>query len=134
MTRVTELIRQIGLPTLVAAAILSATPGFAQNTKPPDKPNNARFGDPTGIARQYQGYISGVIKKIDKDEMTLEKTRFGVDTTIKLLEKTKYVYNRKPGKREDLKVGDLVFVDAKTDKKTGEMSAKKVVGGVVPVS
>ncbi len=116
------------------AAFLMMAPAFAQNTKPPERPQTARFGDPTGIARQYQGYISGVIKKIDKDEITLEKTRFGVDTTIKLLSKTKFVHNNKPGKVEDLKVGDLVFVDAKTDKKTGDMSARKIVSGVVPVS
>ena len=122
------------LALLVVASILAAVPTFAQNTKPPDRPDTARFGDPTGIARQYQGYLSGIIKKIDKDEMVLTKTRFGVDTTIKLLEKTKYVYNNKPGKREDLKVGDLVFVDPKTDKTTGDMSAKKIVGGIVPVS
>jgi hypothetical protein len=119
---------------VIAAAVASASLGFAQNVQPPQRPENARFGDPTGIARQYQGYLSGVIKKIGKDEMTLTKTRFGVDTTVKLLKKTKYIYNNKRGKREDLKVGDLVFVDPKTDKKTGDISAKKVVGGVVPVS
>ena len=123
-----------GLALLTAATLLAATPASAQNTKPPDRPQTARFGDPTGIARQYQGLLSGVIKKIDKDEIVLTKTRFGVDTTIKLLDKTKYVYNNKPGKREDLKEGDLVFVDPKTDKKTGDISAKKIVSGVVPVS
>lgn len=123
-----------GLAMLIAAALVAAMAASAQNTKPPDRPQTARFGDPTGIARQYQGYLSGVIKKIDKDEMVLTKTRFGVDTTIKLLDKTKYVYNNKPGKREDLKEGDLVFVDPKTDKKTGDISAKKIVSGVVPVS
>lgn len=134
MARTSALIPQRGLITILAAMLLSFNPGLAQNTKPPEKPQTARFGDPTGIARQYQGYISGVIKKIGKDEVTLEKTRFGVDTTIKLLDKTKYVYDNKPGKQADLKVGDLVFVDGKTDKKTGEISAKKIVGGVVPVS
>lgn len=122
------------LALFVAAAILAAMPAVAQNTKPPDRPETARFGDPTGIGRNLQGYLSGVIKKIGKDEIVLTKTRFGVDTTIKLLKKTKYVYNNKPGKLEDLKVGDLVFVDPKTDKKTGDMSAKKIVSGIVPVS
>ncbi len=119
---------------LVAAILMAAALGFGQNTKPPERPDNARFGDPTGIAREYQGYISGVIKKLGKDEMILEKTRFGVDTTIRLVSKTKFVHNEKPGKFEDLKVGDLVFVDAKTDKKTGDMTAKKVVSGVTPIS
>jgi hypothetical protein len=119
---------------LAVAAVLATMPALAQNTKPPERPETARFGDPTGIARQYQGYLSGVIKKIGKDEIVLTKTRFGVDTSIKLLAKTKYVYNNKPGKLKDLKVGDLVFVDPKTDKKTGDMSAKKIVSGIVPVS
>lgn len=119
----------------VAAGVLTvAATGYAQGTRPVEKTPTGRFGDPTGIARQYQSYISGVIKKINKEEMVLEKTRFGVDTTIKLPAKTKYVHNQKPGKFEDLKVGDQVFVDVKTDKKTGEMSAKKVVSGATPIS
>ena len=124
----------IRLLAVVAAAVVGASLALAQNVQPPQRPENARFGDPTGVARKYQGYLPGIIKKIEKDKIILTKTRFGVDTTIKLLKKTKYVYNNKPGKLEDFKVGELVFVDAKTNKKTGDMSAKKVVGGVVPIS
>ena len=83
MGKVSKGIFRVRLIALLVAALLSLVPAFAQNTKPPDRPETARFGDPTGIARQYQGYITGVVKKIDKDEITLEKTRFGVDTTIK---------------------------------------------------
>jgi hypothetical protein len=124
-------IRKISLA--IAAGVIFAASGFAQGTKGPETPT-ARFGNPTGIARQYQSYISGIIKKIDKNEIVLGKTRFGVDTTIKLPPKTKYVRDEKPGKFEDLRVGDQVFVDVKTNKKTGEMSAKKVVSGVTPIS
>jgi hypothetical protein len=119
----------------VAGVLFASVAGYSQGgTRPPEKTPTGRFGDPTGIARQYQSYISGVIKKIGKHEMVLEKTRFGVDTTIKLAPKTKYIHNEKPGKLDDLKAGDLVFVDVKKDKKTGEMSAKKVVSGVTPIS
>lgn len=120
------------LITLIAALAFAAS-AYAQGTKGQETPT-ARFGNPTGIARKYQSYISGVIKKISKDEIVLTKTRFGVDTTIKLRDKTKYIHDEKPGKLDDLKKGDLVFVDVKKDKKTGEMSAKKIVSGVTPIS
>ena len=118
---------------LIAAAILLifSPPAFAQGNKLPVKPETARFGDPTSIARKYQSYLYGVVKKIDKDEIILEKTKFGVDTTIKLIPKTKYVSDEKPSSLGELKVGDQVYVDVKTDKKTGEMSAKKIVSGVI---
>lgn len=119
---------------LIAGIFAAAVLGFAQSTEPPSRPDTGRFGDPTGIARRYQNYLYGVIKKIGKDEIILEKTRFGVDTTIKLLPKTKYVHNEKRSKLEDLKVGDQVYVDVKTDKKTGDMSAKKIVSGMLGAS
>jgi hypothetical protein len=118
----------------IVGLLFATAAGYAQGTKPPEQTPTGRFGNPTGIARQYQSYISGVIKKVGKDEIVLEKTRFGVDTSIKLNVKTKYVQNEKPGKLDDLKAGDLVFVDVKKDKKTGEMSAKKVVSGITPIS
>jgi hypothetical protein len=118
---------------LTTAAIFFAfsSTAFGQASKTPAKPETARFGDPTGIARKYQSYLYGVVKKIDKDEIVLEKTKFGVDTTIKLFPKTKYVSDGKPSSLGELNVGDQVYVDVKTDKKTGDMSAKKVVSGVI---
>lgn len=117
--------------TFIAVLLACAATGFSQGTKPPAKPETGRFGDPTGIARKYQTYLYGVIKKISKDELILEKTRFGVDTTIKLLSKTKYVSDEKPSTFDQLKVGEQVYVDVKTDKKTGDLSAKKVVSGII---
>jgi hypothetical protein len=103
-----------------------------QTGRDPIKTDNARFGDPTSIARVYQDYLYGVIKKIDKDEMVLEKTKFGVDQTLVLNSKTKYIRDGKPAAQDLLKVGDKVWVDVKTKKKTGEIIAKKVVTGVMP--
>jgi hypothetical protein len=106
---------------------LSGVP--AQQHEPP-KAGTARFGDPTGTARTLQGYLYGVVKKIGANELVLDKTQFGDAQVFKLEPKTKYVHDGKPSKLADLKVGDMVFVDAKKDKKTGERTARRVVTGV----
>ena len=122
------------LKAMASLGFLSITvatlPGLAQHREPP-RSGTARYGDPTSIARVYQDYLYGVIKKIDTNEIVLEKTKFGTDQAFKLDRKTKYIRDGKPGSFDNLKVGDQVWVDVKADKKTGEMTAKKVVTGVV---
>lgn len=119
------------LLTLLSVLALAGT-ASAQTGRDPIKTDTARFGDPTSIARVYQNYLYGVIKEIGEDEMVLEKTKFGVDKTLKLDSKTKYIHDGKPASRDRLKAGDKVWVDLKTKKKTGEMIAKKVITGVMP--
>ena len=119
------------LLTLLSILTLAGT-ALGQTGRDPIKTDNARFGDPTSIARVYQDYLYGVIKEIKKDEMVLEKTKFGVDQTLILDSKTKYIQDGKPASHDGLKVGDKVWVDVKTKKKTGELLAKKVVTGVMP--
>lgn len=114
-------------------ALLATAAAVSPQTRQTE-PETGRFGNPTSIARKYQSYLYGVVKKIDNAEMVLEKTKFGIDTTIKLNAKTKYVRDQKPSTLEKLGVGDQIFVDVKTDKKSGAMTAKKVVSGVLPVS
>jgi hypothetical protein len=97
----------------------------------PIAPNNGRFGDSSAIGRKLQGNIYGVVKKIDEKEITLDKTKFGVDTSIRLDSRTKYVRDKKPSSIDKLKIGDSVYVDVKTEKKTGAMTAKRVVSGMV---
>ncbi len=113
-------------------AVFLASPAAWAQANAPKEPETARFGNPTSIARQYQSFLYGVIKKIGKDELVLTKTKFGIDTTVQLNEKTKYIHDNKPSKLAQLKVGDQVYVDVKTEKKTGDMTAKKVVSGVMP--
>jgi len=123
-------LRSATLPAFLGCAIsLSGVP--AQQHEPP-KAGTARFGDPTGTARTLQGYLYGVVKKIGANELVLDKTQFGDAQVFKLEPKTKYVHDGKPSKLADLKVGDMVFVDAKKDKKTGERTARRVVTGVNP--
>jgi hypothetical protein len=108
--------------------------GAAQQPHEPPTAATGRFGNPTGTARTLQGYVYGVVKKIGKGDLVLDKTAFGDAQTFKLEPKTKYVHGGKPSKLADLKVGDMVYVDAKKDKKTGEMTARRVVTGVNPAS
>jgi hypothetical protein len=116
----------------VLSTILLAVPALGQEE--PIKADTARFGNPTSIARQYQNYEYGVIKSIDKHRMVLEKTKYGIDQTFKFDEKTKFIHDGKRSKRENLKVGDQVWVDTHKDKKTGDLIAKKVVTGIDVVS
>ena len=121
--------RRVALMVLSGVLALAAT-GLGQRTEP-RQPETARFGDPTSTARVFQDYFYGVIKSLDKKEMVLEKTKFGVDQAIKLDSKTKYLHNEKPSPFDRLAVGDQVWVQVNTNKKTGELTAKKVLTGVV---
>lgn len=113
------------------AATLAGPALVAQDKKDAAKPENARFGNPTSIGRALQGDLYGVVKSVKDGEMVLDKTKFGVDQTIKLEPKTKYIRDGKSSSLDKLKVGDPVYVDVKTDKKTKVMAAKKVTSGVV---
>ena len=121
--------RRVALMVLSGVLALAAT-GLGQRAEP-RRPETARFGDPTSTARVFQDYIYGVIKHLGKSGLVLDKTKFGIDQTIKLNPKTKYLHDGKPSSFDRLAVGEQVWVDVKTDKKTGEMTAKKVVTGVV---
>ena len=107
----------------------------SEHTEPDsaEKPN-ARFGNPTSIARIYQDYVYGVVKKIDEkeNEIILDKTLYGDDQTIKLLSKTKFIHDGKASSLKDLKVGEDVYVKMHRNKKTGEKTAQKIVSGVLP--
>lgn len=122
--------------TFLFAALLGGTlvvsPAWAQHRTTPRAPNNNEFGDPSAIARSYQNYLYGVISKVGPKELVLTKTKYGTPQTIQLNEKTKYVHNGKHGSLSQLKDGDPVYVDVKTDKKTGDMLARKVVSGIGP--
>ena len=112
----------------MTVALLVAVSNWAQ--REPIKADTARYGNPTSTARIYQDYLYGVIKKIDAKEMVLEKTKFGIDQTFKFDRKVKFIHNGKPSSIDQLKAGDKVWVDVKTDKKTGELFAKKVITGI----
>lgn len=105
----------------------------AQTVQSPDAPSaTGRLENAISLAGKYQNYIYGVIKKIGKDEIILDKTRFGDDQVFKLDRKTRIVDNGKPSNLASLKAGDMVWIDAKLKKKTEEKIAKKVITGVGP--
>lgn len=120
-------LRKIGIPFTLC--LVMAVPAAAQEE--PIIAGTARYGDPTGTARKYQNLLYGVIKTIDAKGMVLEKTKAGIDQTFKFQPKTKFIHDNKPSLREDLKVGDQVYVDVHEDKKTGDLYAKRVISGIV---
>jgi hypothetical protein len=93
-------------------------------------PNNARFGNPNAYARKYEDYLYGVIAKITPTGIVLDKTKFGVPKTVEVTRKTKYVRNGKRGSENQLKRGDMVYVQVKKAGKSGALWAKRVVSGV----
>jgi hypothetical protein len=111
-------------------ACAAACPAWAQRTSGPEEPNNARFGDPGSIGMNYQDYFYGVIGKIKPGALVLDKTKVGIPQTVQLSKKTKYVRNGKKSSFDKLKIGDMVYIDVKTNKKTGAMLARKVVSGM----
>ena len=78
---------------------------------------------------KLKDYVYGVVKKLDKDTIVLTKTNAGVDETFKLDKKTKFVRDGKGSSLESLKLGDQVWVDAREDKKTSDLIARKVISG-----
>ncbi len=118
------------LTTIILMGACMATGGAApQADKQPIVSSTGRFGDPNNVARMYRDYMSGVVKELKPNEMILTKTQFGVDRTFKVMKKTKFTQDGKASSFNKLKVGDMVFVDVDTDKKTGDLIAKKVVSG-----
>ena len=111
-------------------SLLVSLSGQGQTDKP-IKSETARFGNPTMTARHLQDLFYGVVKSVGKEEIVLEKTMVGVDQSIKLNEKTRYIADGAPSTLEKIKVGDQVWLRIKTDKKTGVMLAQRVYTGVV---
>lgn len=116
---------------LLAGGLISGTV-LAQRTTAPQPPDNEQYGNPPGVAGQYQNYLFGVIGKITGHSIVLNKTKFGTPRAIVLDRKTKFVRNGKRSSADQLRVGEMVYVDVKTVKKTGTLLAKKVVSGIDP--
>ena len=116
--------------TLLAATCVAPSAAAPQSDKQPVTSSTVRFGDPTGVARKYQDFLSGIIKEIRPDELILTKTKFGVDQSFKIQKKTKFTQDGKPSSYDKLKVGDQVYIDVDKGRRTGTLFAKQVVSGV----
>lgn len=115
------------------AGTLATGKVWAQVYQSTESPGAAgRLENAISVAGKYQNYIYGVVKKVDKDQIILDKTRFGNGQIFKLESKTRFIDNGKRSTKANLKVGDMVWVDAKIKKKTNEKIAKKVITGVGP--
>ncbi len=115
----------------ILGCVLAAGNGWGQAVRSPGASSaSGRFEDAISIGGNYQNYIFGIIQKIGKNELVLDKTRFGNHQVFKLKRNTKFIQNGKRSSLSQLKVGEMVWVDAKLKKKTQEKIAKKVVTGL----
>jgi hypothetical protein len=99
----------------------------------PPKQDTARFGDPSATVRILEDYFYGVVQSVASDSIVLDKTKSGVAETVRLEKKTKFIRDGKEEPISALKVGEHVFVEGKANKKTGEISAKRILAGVIQV-
>jgi len=113
---------------LVAGCSVAAQAQRADSA--PAAPSNARFGDPSITAPNYQDYHYGVVKSVSDSSLICDKTEFGDDQPFKIDRKTKFTHDGKTSSAGDLKAGDKVWIRIRADKRTGEMTALKVVSGV----
>lgn len=119
------------LACAMLACLLTAGNGRAQIVHSPDAPGaRGRLENAISLGGKYQDYIYGVVKKIKKDELILDKTLYGNDQVFKLQHNTKFIHNGKHSSLAELKIGDMVWIDAKLKKKTDEKIARKVITGV----
>jgi hypothetical protein len=125
-----KLRRIITITALAAAGLVTVVAASAQSDKQPVTSSTGRFGDPNTIARKYQNYLFGILKEVKPNELILSKTKYGVDQGFKIIKKTKFTLDGKPSTIDKLKVGEGIYIDVDTDKKTGDLMAKKVVSGV----
>ena len=124
------MLRKVITIATVAAACVATLLAAPQSDKQPIISSTGRFGDATATARKYQDYLYGVVKEIKPGELVLTKTKFGTEQSFKLTKKTKFTLDGKASTLDQLKVGESVYVDVNTDRKTGGLIAKKVVSGV----
>jgi hypothetical protein len=125
-----KLRRIIAITALAAAGLVTVSAASPQSDKQPVTSSTGRFGDPNTIARKYQDYLFGILKEVKPNELILSKTKYGVDQGFKITKKTKFTLDGKPSTIDKLKVGEGIYIDVDTDKKTGDLMAKKVVSGV----
>ena len=123
-------LRRIIITTALAAACLTTLDAAPQSDKQPVTSSTGRFGDPNSVARKYQDYLFGIVKEVNANEVILAKTKYGVDQAFKFNKKTKFTLDGKPSTYDKLKVGEGIYIDVDTDRRTGDLIAKKVVSGV----
>ena len=125
-----KLRRIITITALAAAGLVTVAAASPQSDKQPVTSSTGRFGDPNTIARKYQDYLFGILKEVKANELILSKTKYGVDQGFKITKKTKFTLDGKPSTIDKLKVGEGIYIDVDTDKKTGDLMSKKEVSGV----
>lgn len=113
--------------------LLLTLPCRAQGIQSPGGPGSSgQLSDSLAGFGKYQNYVYGVVKKISHNEIVLDKTMYGDGQVFKLEHKTKFIHNGKASSLAELKVGEMVWVDAKIKKRGEDKIARKVLSGMPP--
>lgn len=123
-------LQRIMMTAALAALCVATLAAAPQSDKQPIISKTGRYGDPNSVARKYQGYLFGIVKDVNANEIVLSKTKYGVDHPFKVTKKTKFTMDGKPSTFDKFKAGDGVYVEVDKDRRTGDDIAKKVAGGV----
>jgi hypothetical protein len=79
-------------------------------------------------------HLMGTVTAVSADTVTLKDTG-GKSVIVMLPKVTKYLQNKKPVTKNDLKVGSRVVIDAKMDEKMKMYTAEEVeIGAVTPAA
>ena len=68
-------LRRIAITAAVAAACLTTLAALPQQT--PVTSSTGRFGNPSGIARKYEGFVYGVVKEKHPNELIRDEDQGG---------------------------------------------------------
>ncbi len=119
---------------LIFGSALTALPQEVSQpgtTMAPPKLDTGRFGDPTSTARAYQHFKLGTISEVNKEELVIDNTPYGTRQWFKVTPKTKFLHDGQEVGVDQLKAGEHVFIDVKSDKKSGDLVLLTVAWGVV---
>jgi hypothetical protein len=79
-----------------------------------------------GLALAHGDPITGTVTAVTSDTFTITNSKDNKPLVLMLLKDTKYVIDKKPAKRSDLKVGSRVVIDAEMDTKMKMYNAEEI--------
>ena len=87
-----------------------------------------------GLLFAHGDPIMGTVDSVTSDTVTIKNSKDNKPLVIMLDKSTKYLVNDKPAKKEDLKAGGRVVIDAHIDTKMKMYSAEEIKIGAASSS
>jgi hypothetical protein len=88
-----------------------------------------------GLAIAHGDPITGTVTAVGNDTVTITNSKDNKPLVLMLVKDTKYVIDKKPAKKADLKVGVRVVIDAEMDTKMKMYNAEEIqIGAAAPAA